>query len=108
MVSEGHNVVSFNCTVKGKNLDWVVNEEYASLPRNERLINLGVDFRKGRRNNGVLNGTITIPATADFNSTRLRCVALNGSTTTESSTAVMTIAGTGHAEIDKCNCGPEY
>ena len=74
-------------------MEWWVNGDYSSHQRNQELINSKVQFHKGLRVNGVLSASITFPITEKFNSTRLRCIALNISTTLESSNAVLTIAG---------------
>ena len=74
-------------------MEWWVNGEYSSVQRNQELLNSRVQFNKGPRVNGVLNGSVTFPITEKFNSTLLRCIALNVSTVRESSNAVLTIAG---------------
>ena len=85
--------MTFACRVRGEDMEWWINGEYRSHQRNEKLISSGVHFQKWDRVHGVLNGSITFPVTEKFNSTQLRCVALNISTTNESSDAVLTIAG---------------
>ena len=84
-------------------MEWWVNGEHSSQLRNEKLINAGVDFQTEPRINGVLNGSITFPVIERFNSTQLRCIALNLSTTHESSDAVLTIAGMS-TYIVFCSC----
>ena len=93
VVSEEQRNVLFNCTVKGKSTDWIINGEVNSVERNRRLMSFGVQFQRSDRINGQISGTIILPATKKFNGTRLICAALNDSTTLKSSTAVMTIAG---------------
>ena len=85
--------MSFNCTVKGEYMDWIVNGEHRSVERNRKLFESGVQFLKEQRVNGVWNSSIIFPATLAFNMTSIKCLAENASTTLESSKAVMTIAG---------------
>ena len=85
--------MSFNCTVKGETMNWIVNGEGPTVERNRKLLKSGVEFFKGERINGVLNSRIIIPTTLAFNRTWIKCFAENASTTLESSKAVMTIAG---------------
>ena len=85
--------VTFSCRVRGEEMEWWINGEYSSHQRNQKLHNAGVDFQRGSRVNGVVNGSITFPVTDKFNSTRLKCIALNLTTTYESSYAILTIAG---------------
>jgi hypothetical protein len=93
LVPADEQTVTFDCTVRGEDMDWWVNGDYSSHQRNQELINSKVQFHKGLRVNGVLSASITFPITEKFNSTQLRCIALNISTTLESSNAVLTIAG---------------
>lgn len=90
----GQRGVSFNCTVKGEDVEWTINGELNSVERNRKLIDSGVQFFKGWRVNGEWNVSIVIPVTLSFNITRIRCIALNVSQVLESSEAVMIIAGT--------------
>ena len=93
MVSASSDGVTFGCRIKGEFQEWIINEEYTSVPRNQRLIQSGVMFHDGVRVNGVVDSSITIPATIAFNSTQVVCVATNASLTLPGSVAVLTIAG---------------
>ena len=93
MVSPGSDGVTFGCRIKGEFQEWTIDEEFESVPRNQRLIQSGVVFHNGVRVNGVVEGSITIPATTAFNSTTLICLATNSSLTLSGSVAVLTIAG---------------
>lgn len=85
--------VSFNCSVKGEQTEWIVNGEQNTVERNKKLIDSGVLFSKNKIVEGMWTSTITIPSTKTFNVTRIKCNALNVSLTLASSEAVMTIAG---------------
>ena len=86
--------VTFHCTVKGESLEWVINDEYPSISRNDRLIENGVEFTNCPRINGVINCSITFPSTLYFNMTRLRCGTQNLTTVRTSEEVIMIIAGT--------------
>ena len=74
-------------------MDWIINGEYPKGDRNRKLYESGVRFLREQRVNGVWNSRIIIPATLAFNSTQIKCIAENASTTLESSDAFVIIAG---------------
>ena len=92
MSSEQSNV-TFNCRIKGEDLEWTINGKISSPAENTRLIQNGVEFNNGPRVNGEKNSTITFPNILHFNSTRVICVALNATGTLNSPEAVMVMAG---------------
>ena len=94
VVSSHAQRVIFSCTVKGEDLEWIINDEISSVQRNQRLIESGAEFSNCQRNNGQLNNcTISFPATMEFNSTRLICATENASMVLMSEEVTMTIAG---------------
>ena len=85
---------TFYCRAKGEELEWVVNGEYASVPRNEELTRQGVILSDPTQMMyGEYSNTIDFPATARFNLTRILCLTGNQTDTAKSSEAVLTVAG---------------
>jgi hypothetical protein len=93
VVSSDESSVTFNCRIRGEDVEWTINGKLSDQTENTRLIGLGVEFNKSPRLNGQINASITFPNIPYFNSTRVICVSLNASGTSQSSEAVMIIAG---------------
>ena len=93
MVSSDVRNVTFNCRIKGEQLEWTINGALNDGDRNLQLIERGVEFIKSPRVNGEVNKTIVFPNTLDFNFTRVICVSLNATGTLSSQEAVMIIPG---------------
>ena len=86
---------TFYCRAKGEELEWVVNGEFASVPRNERLTSQGVILSDPTQMmHGEYSNTIVIPANVHFNQTRVLCLTLNLTDSKQSSEAVLIVAGT--------------
>ena len=93
VVSSDESSVTFNCRIRGETLEWTTNGRLSDPTENIRLIGLGVEFNKSPRLNGKINASITFPNIPHFNSTRVICVSLNATGTSQSSEAVMITAG---------------
>ena len=93
MVSSDVRNVTFNCRIKGEQLEWTINGTLNDGDRNLQLYVRGVRFIESPRVNGEINASLTFPNTLDFNSTRVTCVSLNRTGTISSQEAVMIIPG---------------
>ena len=95
VVSSDESNVTFNCRIRGEDVEWTIDGRSNDPTENIRLIvNYGVEFNRSPRVNGQINVSITFPNIPHFNSTRVICVSLNASGTSPSSEAVMITAGT--------------
>ena len=95
VVSSDESSVTFNCRIRGEDVEWTINEILSDPTENMRLIdNYDVQFYKTPRVNGQINASITFPNIQYFNSTRVICVSLNATGTSPSSEAAMITAGT--------------
>ena len=94
VVSSDESNVTFNCRIRGEDVEWTINGRLSDPTENMRLIdNYDVEFNKSPRINGEINASITFPNIPDFNSTRVICVSLNASGTLNSPEVVMITAG---------------
>ena len=66
MSSEEANV-TFNCRMKGEQLEWTINGVLDDAERNVQLLVLGVVFTKSPRVNGEISATIVFPNILYFN-----------------------------------------
>ena len=93
VVSRSQGIVTFDCRVRGEQIEWWINDILSTPERNEELINWDADFIFSERVDGKINSTALIPTTMRFNSSTVQCISLNISHTEPSSAAVMIIAG---------------
>ena len=95
VVSSDESSVTFNCRIRGEDVEWTINGRLSDPTENIRLIvNYGVELSRSFRLNGEINASITFPNIPRFNSTRVICVSLNATGTSQSSEAAMITAGT--------------
>lgn len=88
-VAAEHDTVKFSCTARGaEDIKWIVNGSELEASSYDGAVKVS------NVSSGILYySSVTFPAQLQFNSTRVRCRALQQHKTVESSDAYLTIAG---------------